>query len=159
MTQEQQQPKLVLNRKGQSPEPTEQKQQAEQTQQEPKFKLKDLLRLSLKDMKEGSYKYFVIQLSKPLNGNVNMNNDYRDKVSSHIHIVQKESIDDLDSLLNEVDDYLSFYDDDNFAILVTAFGCCTTMKEAQDFITQITNNDAGGVSVLQHIPRIVQLNF
>lgn len=158
MTQEQQQPKLVLNRKGQSPEPTEQKQQAEQTQQEPKFKLKDLLKLSLKDMKEGSYKYFVIQLSKPLNENVDMNNDYRDKVSSHIHIVQKESIDDLDSLLNEVDDYLACYDVDG-DILVTAFGCCTTMKEAQDFITQIGNNDAGGVSVLQHIPRIVQLNF
>lgn len=157
MTQEQQQPKLVLNRKGQSPEPAE--QQAEQTQQEPKFKLKDLLRMGLKDMKEGSYKYFVIQLSKPLNGNVNMNNDYRDKVSSHIHIVQKESIDDLDSLLDEVGDYLTFYDDDGFSILVTAFGCCTTMREAQDFITQIGNNDAGGVSVLQHVPRIVQLNF
>lgn len=157
MTQEQQQPKLVLNRKGQSPEPAEQK--PEQKQQEPKFKLKDLLKMGLKDMKEGSYKYFVIQLSKPFNGNVNMNNDYRDKASSHIHIVQKESIADLDSLINEVDDNLAFYDDDGFAILVTAFGCCTTMKEAQDFIIQIGNNDAGGVSVLQHIPRIVQLNF
>lgn len=157
MTQEQQEPKLVLNRKGQPSEPAEQK--PEQTQQEPKFKLKDLLRMGLKDMKEGSYKYFVIQLSKPLNGNVNMNNDYRDKVSSHIHIVQKESIDDLDSLLDEVGDYLTFYDDDGFPISVTAFGCCTTMREAQDFITQIGNNDAGGVSLLQHVPRIVQLNF
>ena len=158
MTQEQQQPKLVLNRKGQSPEPAEQQQQAEQKQQEPKFKLKDLLKMGLKDMKEGSYKYFVIQLSKSIDGNVNMNSDYRDKVSNHIHIVQKESIGDLDSLLDEVNDYLALYDDDG-EILVTAFGCCTTMKEAQDFIAQIGNNDAGGVSVLQHIPRIVQLNF
>lgn len=127
-----------------------------------KFTLKDVLLTSLKEMENGTYPLFVIQITRAESSSVNMNENYLGKSTSHIHIVQKESISDFKDLVQELSDELILFDNSGEVpgpLYITAFGCCSSLKEAQSFIEQIYTNKDGGLLILQHTPRIIQVNF
>lgn len=127
-----------------------------------KFTLKDVLLSSFKDMESGMYPLFVVQITRAESSSVDMNQDYSGKSTSHLHIVQKESISDFKDLVQELSDELILFDNSGEVpgpLYITAFGCCVSLKEAQSFIEQIYTNKDGGVLILQHTPRIIQVNF
>lgn len=144
--------RLVVN-KSKEAKPVE---QVAQQPKKNKITAKMLLLHSLNEMKDGVHAFYVLQIASTNDRSPFDINEKRSKSGSyisHIHILQQSSMDHITSLIDDVTDDLIFAENPDTCIY--AFGACYTMREAQDFIDQIIGERAGGIMILQHIPKVI----